>query len=140
VALSADGGTALIGAFEKDSGKGAAYVFNEGSIPSSLLNQLASYVQILFGVTNDGGGIEILPGGGIIHIPPSGPPDPIFLTLRENMPQVLQAVQLYESTLAPRIAATNSTIQREKRQALLMAIDALWKMQLSLGKALLTGR
>ena len=109
-------------------------------IPPKILVEIGAYVQILFGITNDGGGIEILPGGGIIHIPPSGPPDPIFLTLRENMPQVLRAVKLYEGTAAPPIATTSDTIQQERRQAILLAIDALWKMWLSLGKALLTVR
>lgn len=33
----------------------------------------ASFVQILFGIINDGGGIERLPSGQIIHVPPRGP-------------------------------------------------------------------
>lgn len=40
--------------------------------------EIALIAQILFGVTNDGGGIEILPGGGIIRVPPRGPSTPVF--------------------------------------------------------------
>jgi hypothetical protein len=139
VALSSDGGTAFIGAPQHNF-TGTVYVFNEGSIPPSLLNHLSAYVQILFGVTNDGGGDVILPGGAIIHIPPGGPGDPLFGTLSENMPAVLQAVALYESTLVSTSASTNSSIQQQRRRALLMAIEALGKMEVSLGEALLSGR
>jgi len=109
---------------------------NFSTVTPSFLQNLSLYVEILFGIGNDGGGIGILPGGGIINIPPVGPPDPIFLTLRDNMPEVLQAVELYESTLVAGVPM-NNTIRQERRQALLMAIEALTKMQLSLGKALI---
>jgi len=112
--------------------------FGNFVIPPSF----SSVVKILFGVTNDGDGAIILPNGAIVIIHPSGPPDPIFKSLRENMQQVLQAVTLYESTLAvPGVATkTEKSIQEERKRALLMSIGALKKMESSLGKALHGGK
>lgn len=46
-----------------------------------IQREFAIVAQILFGVTQGGGGVEILPGGGIIHVPPREPATTLFAQL-----------------------------------------------------------
>jgi hypothetical protein len=70
--------------------------------------ELAEFVEILFGVTNDGGGVVILPNGEIIHIPPRGPDgDPILR-------QIAQGVTEMARGLAAREIARGSTNARAR--------------------------
>lgn len=44
----------------------------ESTRPTKIKLEIAIVAQILFGVTQDGGGVEIV-GGKLIHVPPRGP-------------------------------------------------------------------
>jgi len=58
--------------------------------PTAQFNwgNLAQFVQILFGVTNDGGGVVILPNGRIIRIPPRSPEIALFRQIAEGLAEV----------------------------------------------------
>jgi hypothetical protein len=103
------------------------------TIPSGVLNELGQYVQILFGVTNDGGGIGILPGGGIIHIPPGGPPDPIFRSLTEGVSETLRAIAIRQQVAGSSNAKAREVIERESlkmaREAVKGMLEVLSKKQ-----------
>jgi hypothetical protein len=51
-------------------------------------DQIAQQVRILFGVTNDGDGVAILPSGHIIHIPPGDPSGPLFRQIAAGIAEV----------------------------------------------------
>jgi hypothetical protein len=58
--------------------------------------QMASAVRILIGVTNDGGGIVILPNGQVIHIPPRGPSGPLLRQLGDALTEVGRGLVISE--------------------------------------------
>jgi hypothetical protein len=58
-------------------------------------DKYAELVQILFGVTNDGGGIVIV-GGHIIRVPPWGPGDPVFSEAAKIVTEIARGVSIYE--------------------------------------------
>jgi FG-GAP-like repeat len=82
-------------------------------IPASILSHVVSYVNVLFGVINDGSGVGILPGGTIIHFPPGGPPDPVFRIVARGMAEMLMGLAAreavaYSSDLAARQAISEA--------------------------------
>lgn len=74
-------------------------------------------VQILFGVTQDGGGVAILPNGHVIHIPPR---DPIFQSVTEGITEVACGLGRHE-------IAKRSTNPGERRAMELRSLEAAAK-------------
>jgi hypothetical protein len=58
-------------------------------------DKYADLVQILFGVTNDGGGVVIV-GGHIIRVPPWGPGYPVFSEAAKIVTEIARGVSIYE--------------------------------------------
>jgi hypothetical protein len=56
------------------------------------IGEVTELVAISFGVTVDGGGIGILPGGRIIRIPPWGPPDPILQPIADGSIEIIRGL------------------------------------------------
>jgi probable HAF family extracellular repeat protein len=95
----------------------------------SWLTQIEAEVQILFGVTNEGGGVVILPNGVIIDIHPEAPGDPVFGTVARYLPEVLEAIAVRRaaqlSTNAPgrgRIAQGSPEMARSAIEKLLRSL------------------
>ncbi len=125
VALSAYGNTALIGSLAN-----SAYAFAV-SLHAPSWNNIAPYMKTLFGVADNGEGIEILQDGTILHILPNSGPDPVFLALDRNLPQVLKSIQLYQGknlAIGPKISP------EERKKILDMAAEALENMLRSIRK------
>ena len=104
-----------------DCGQHAVVVINSGNdgevdIHYTLaktqidLSEFATSVQILFGVTNDGGGIVILPNGHIIRVPPHGPPDPIFRLMSEVVTEMGRGLAMNQIARGSTNAETRSGI------------------------------
>jgi hypothetical protein len=81
-------------------------------------------VMILFGVTNDGGGIGFLPNGRPFRIPPWGPPDPIIMQFAEGLSEVVRGLVLRDIA---RDSSDVSTRQAAAQLGLEMAEKALEK-------------
>jgi hypothetical protein len=60
------------------------------------LDQIAQQVRILFGVTNDGDGVAILPNGHVIHIPPGDPSGPLFRQIAHGIAEVVRGFAVRE--------------------------------------------
>lgn len=59
--------------------------------------KLAEMARVLFGVTNDGGGIIILPGGQIIHVPPRSPLGPLVQQIAAGIAEVGRGIAVRET-------------------------------------------
>jgi hypothetical protein len=81
-----------------NSGSGGKVVIHYNNIAATQLDlsHFAKFVQVLFGVSNGGGGFVILPNGQIIHIPPHGPPDPILRLTAEVVTELARALAIHE--------------------------------------------
>jgi Galactose oxidase, central domain len=99
------------------------------------VGELPSYFKILFGVTNDGGGVGVLPGKGLVHIPPRTPEGPILLTLEKYIGQLVQQAAIYDKSQANSRSAQEKVMARQRREALTQAIEVLNKMEASLKRA-----
>jgi hypothetical protein len=116
---------------------GASKASRSSGCPNSvhIFDHLPSFVSILFGVTNDGGGVAITAAGKIIHIPPRSP-ETIFSALAQNLGQVINAVDVLESTPKSASGAAGKAQARKRTKALQQSIEALGSMQTDLQKAL----
>jgi hypothetical protein len=56
------------------------------------IGEVTELVAISFGVTVDGGGIGILPGGRIIRIPPWEPLDPILQPIADGSTEIIRGL------------------------------------------------
>ena len=84
---------------------------------------LAQEVRILFGVTNDGGGIVILPNGRIIHIPPGDPAGPLFLQIAEGIAEVGRGFAVREIIEGSTIRSSNEAISRASLELMGRALE-----------------
>ena len=142
VALSAYGNTALVGSLAN-----SAYMF-AAPLKQPNWNDVAPYVKNLFGVMDDGSGIEMMEDGTILRIPSSGHPDTVFETLGKNLPQLLHAIRLYQSAnmnspLSGTIASgavENMLPAKDRGRILDMAIEALKGMLQSLEQNKVSGK
>jgi hypothetical protein len=103
---------------------------------TAVVSVLPVYMQILFGITNDGGGVGIVPGKGLVHVPPRDPRGPIVLTLKQQLPGLIQQAAVYSQAQAKADRRDNSRAVAERRAALRRAIEAVRKMEDSLKNAL----
>ena len=89
------------------------------------LDRFAEYVRILFGVTNDGGGIVILPNGQIIHIPPGGPGDgnPIFRQVAAGITEVARGLAAHELTKDSPNGTARKAIARAAREMTVKGLE-----------------
>jgi hypothetical protein len=62
--------------------------YRDPRIDLGVLAKLAEVSRILFGVTNDGGGIVVLPNGQIIRVPPRSPLGPLFQQIAAGVAEV----------------------------------------------------
>jgi hypothetical protein len=137
------GTTADAGGGGTGGGAGDGTVFKLTVPPpiGTIVPLLPNYFPVLFGVADDSGGYGIAPGGRIVPIPP-WTDDPIFLTLRDNMPQVVQALTMYEGTAdraanpAGAVRVTDTSRRQNKRHAVRASIEALRKMEARLEREL----
>jgi N-acetylneuraminic acid mutarotase len=104
---------------------------------TKAINDLPIYFKILFGVTNDGGGVGYLPGKGLVHIPPRDPEGPILRSLQQALPTLTQQAEVYSQTQG-KSEQSNARAVAERRTALRQSITVLKQMEESLGKALAT--
>src|SRR5262249_17675805 len=86
------------------------------------LDQFAQYVRILFGVTNDGAGIVILPNGHVVRIPPRGPSGPLFRQIAEEVMEVARGFAVREAIHG---SAANTSIEAIERASLELMANAL---------------
>ena len=88
-------------------------------------DRFAEYVRVLFGVTNDGGGIIILPNGHIIHIPPRGPGDgdPVFRQIAEGITEVARGLATRELTKDSPKATARKAIAQAGREITVKALE-----------------
>jgi hypothetical protein len=77
-----------------------------------MVGDFTEIVYVLFGVTNDGGGIGILPNGRIIRIPPLGPPDPILKQIAEGLSEVVRGLALRNIARDSSNGTTREAIER----------------------------
>jgi probable HAF family extracellular repeat protein len=89
------------------------------------VTQIEAEVQILFGVTNDGGGVVILPNGVIVHIPPEGPGDPVFASVARYLPEVLEAIAVRRAAQLSTNAAARGRIALGSLEMARSAIEKL---------------
>jgi hypothetical protein len=104
---------------------------------TAVVSVLPVYMQILFGITNDGGGVGIVPGKGLVHVPPRDPGGPIVLTLKQQLPGLIQQAAAYSQAQAKAERRDASRAVAERRVALRRAIEAVRKMEDSLKDALM---
>ena len=118
-----------------DCGQHAVVVINSGSggevdIYYALartqvdLSHFATFVQVLFGVTNDGAGIVILPNGQIIHIPPHGPPDPIFRPIIEVVTEITRGLAMNEIAKGSTSAETRAVMDKANLDIMSRALES----------------
>jgi hypothetical protein len=93
-------------------------------------DRFAKEIRILFGVTNDGGGIGILPNGRIIHIPPGDPVGALFGQVSVAMTDVVRGFAVLEdvqgSDSASKAAIGRATLELMAK-ALESAVQAVKK-------------
>ena len=103
---------------------------------TAVVSVLPIYMQILFGITNDGGGVGIVPGKGLVKVPPRDPGGPIVLTLQQQLPSLINQAAVY-SEAQSKVERRDSGSVAERRAALRRAIEAVRKMEVSLKDALM---
>lgn len=86
---------------------------------------LAREVRILFGVTNDGDGIGILPNGQIIRIPPRSPSAPLFQQIAKGITEVTRGLGVREIVLGSTIRAPSAAIGRQSLEMMAKALEEM---------------
>ena len=86
------------------------------------LENLAEYVQILFGVTNDGGGLVIV-NGRVIRIPPRGPIDPIIRAIAEGLADAGRGIAAGVDVAGASLHAQAETIARAAREMTVKGLE-----------------
>jgi len=96
-----------------DSGKGGEVdLFYGPPVLTRIdLDRFAKNVRVLFGVTNDGGGIVILPNGHIVRIPPHNPLTPVFLEIADGLMDVGRGFAIQEAAQGTSLESANQSIQ-----------------------------
>jgi len=100
---------------------GGITISEEGGLTISLPLSTRQ-VRILFGVTNDGGGLIMLPNGHIVRVPPY-PPDPFFQELTQGITEFARGLGVRQITLEG--IAPSTEIRRETIHMVAKALEEM---------------
>jgi len=85
-------------------------------------DELVEMVRILFGVTNDGGGVIIV-NGQIIHVPPGGPGDPMLRRITDGLAEVARGLAVREVMRDSTNARAREAIYRASGEMALKGLE-----------------
>jgi hypothetical protein len=91
------------------------------------LDQIAQQVRILFGVTNDGDGVAILPNGHVIHIPPGDPSGPLFRQIARGIAEVVRGFAVRELVEGSAVLDSSKAIGLASLELMAKALESASK-------------
>lgn len=100
------------------------YYRNPIAIDLGALLKITESVRILFGVTNDGGGIVMLPNGHIIRIPPRSPLEALFKQIADGVENVGRGFAVREHIQGTSIKESGEVIGKASLELMARGLEA----------------
>jgi hypothetical protein len=104
---------------------GEVDIYYSASPSPFSLDHLAQQVEVLFGVTKDGGGVVILPNGRTLHIPPRSPSTPLFRQVVAGMTEVARGFGVQEAAHGTSFKTAGAAIERVSLELMSKGLESV---------------